>query len=309
MNDVIVYTKNLTKKFDDFTAVDNISFEVKKGEIFGFLGPNGAGKTTTIRMLCGLLVPSEGEIFVSGFNVAKQPEEVKKRTGYMSQKFSLYNYLTVRENMEFYAGIYNIEKKQDGKKITEIFEKVEIEDEKDRLISDLAAGIKQRVALGCAIIHNPDVVFLDEPTAGVDPILRKKFWEIIEELSENGKTIFVTTHYMDEVEHCHRLALMDAGKIIQEGTVKEIKENVFKEKVYSLYVNDAAKTYNILQNKKDILTNISIHGAYLHILTFLEKETFIIKISELLKENKINLIEINEVEPTMDDVFVKLIRG
>lgn len=308
MQEISVCAKNLTKRFDNFVAVNNVSFEVKKGEIYGFLGANGAGKTTTIRMLCGLLLPSEGDAFVAGFSIKKQSEEIKKRIGYMSQKFSLYTMLTVKENLEFYAGIYNMDKKQVDIRVPEILKKTEIEQVKDRLIEDLPGGIKQRVALACALIHEPEVIFLDEPTAGVDPVLRKRFWEIIDELSEKGKTVFVTTHYMDEVEHCHRVALMNEGKIIKEGSTEDIKKEVFKNKVYELETENIVDSYNILISEKEKIGEISMHGAFLHIITDYEKDFIKKEFLNLLDKKGIKYGELIEVEPTMEDVFVKLIR-
>lgn len=308
MEKISVSVKNLTRKFEDFIAVNNISFEVRQGEIYGFLGANGAGKTTTIRMLCGLLMPTSGEANVCGYSIKDQPEEIKKRIGYMSQKFSLYNILTVYENLEFYAGIYNVKKNEMSRKIAEILEKIEINEFKDRLVADLPSGIKQRVALGSAIIHEPEVIFLDEPTAGVDPLLRKKFWEIINELSKKGRTIFVTTHYMDEVEHCHRIALMNEGKIIAEGNIQEIKNKVFNKNVYEVEIEEINKGYKLLMSAKEDIGEISMHGAFLHIITPFDKIILQQKLFNILNEYGIKYGEINEVDPTMEDVFVKLIK-
>jgi len=214
-----VTAKNLTKKFGRFTAVDSISFEVNEGEIYGFLGANGAGKTTTIRMLCGLLEPTSGDARVVGYSIKKSPEEIKKRLGYMSQKFSLYSNLTVEENITFYAGIYGLSKENIKERMEHLINRVELAGVRRRIVNDIPGGIKQRVALACALTHAPEIIFLDEPTAGVDPILRRRFWEIIDELSKSGVTVFVTTHYMDEVEHCHRIALMNEVRIIKEGAI------------------------------------------------------------------------------------------
>ncbi len=304
MQEISVYTNNLTKKFGDFIAVDNVSFEVKKGEIYGFLGANGAGKTTTIRMLCGLLKPTSGEGFVCGFNINENVEDIKKRIGYMSQKFSLYNILTVKENLEFYAGIYGLDNILIKERLKKITEKIDLTENLDKLVEDLPGGIKQRVALACAIIHEPDVIFLDEPTAGVDPILRKKFWNIIDELSFQGKTIFVTTHYMDEVEHCHRIALMNEGKIIKDGSIDEIKKQFFEKNIYEIAVDNPVEAYNILINKKNKIRYISLHGPYIHIITSLNKEQLI----QLITVNNIKFTELNISEPTMEDVFVSLIK-
>lgn len=224
MSNNVLIIQNLTKKFGDFTAVDNISLTVKKGEVFGFLGANGAGKTTTIRMICALLEPTAGEIELDGLSVLHQPEAVKRRIGYMSQKFSLYQDLTPFENMEFFAEIYNVS----PEKLTEEKEKLAVElklNNLDRILTkELPLGYKQRLALRTTLIHDPPILFLDEATSGVDPIWRRQFWDQIYELSAAGKTIFVTTHYMDEAEYCHRLSIMDKGKIVQTGTPAELKD-------------------------------------------------------------------------------------
>lgn len=303
--EISVSAENLTKKFEEFIAVNNISFKVYKGEIYGFLGANGAGKTTTIRMLCGLLKPSEGNAFVGGISINEKPEKVKEKIGYMSQKFSLYTNLTVDENIEFYAGIYGLKKEEIKINSEKIKEKIEIKEYEKILVSDLPAGIKQRVALACAIMHNPEIVFLDEPTAGVDPVLRKKFWEIIEELAASGKTVFVTTHYMDEVEHCTKIALMNEGRIVAEGKPEKIKNDFFKNFIYELEVDDVVEAYNKIIKEKEKIGNISMHGAYLHIITYLEKN----ELEKILKENNIYFKELIRTEPTMEDVFIKLIRG
>src|SRR5438477_9073074 len=212
-----IEVKNLTKKFGEFTAVDSVSFDVQEGEIFGFLGANGAGKSTTIRMLCGLLAPTSGEANVAGFDVLKQTEQVKRSIGYMSQKFSLYNDLTVEENLNFFGGVYGLDKNTLEQRKKYALEMSHLTNERSRLTDTLSAGFKQRLALGCAIIHEPKVVFLDEPTGGVDPVMRKGFWELINTLSDQGTTILVTTHYLDEAEFCNEIILIDAGKLVACG--------------------------------------------------------------------------------------------
>ncbi|MFH1709755.1 MAG: ABC transporter ATP-binding protein, partial [bacterium] len=207
MEKTSIEVKNLTKKFGKFTAVDNISFRIKKGEIFGFLGPNGAGKTTTIKMLCGLLDPTSGEASVGGFDISTQPEDVKKIIGYMSQKFSLYDDLTVSENIDFFAGIYQTKKETRDQKKQEIIKISELFGKENVLTGELASAFKQHLALGCALVNEPQIIFLDEPTAGVDPLARKKFWNAIKMLAGRGVTVLVTTHYMDEAENCDRIAL------------------------------------------------------------------------------------------------------
>lgn len=221
--DFAVVVENLEKRFGSFVAVDRVSFQVKRGEVFGFLGPNGAGKSTTIRMLCGILAPTAGRGTVAGFDIRTQPEQIKANIGYMSQKFSLYQDLTVEENIDFYSGIYCIphEKKQERKEW--VIEMSGLAEHRHHLTSILSGGWKQRLALGCAILHEPPIIFLDEPTSGVDPISRRQFWDLIYEMSGRGVTIFVTTHYMDEAEYCNRLGLIYRGELIALGTPHELK--------------------------------------------------------------------------------------
>jgi len=214
----IISAKNLTKKFGHFTANDNLNFEVYKGEIFGFLGANGAGKTTAIRILCGLSAPTSGKISVAGFDIYKQTEQIKKSIGYMSQKFSLYEDLTVKENIRFYASIYGMSNKEIKTKTNNLLKKLDFEHAKDKKIQDIPLGWKQKLAFSTAVFHNPKIVFLDEPTGGVDPVTRRQFWDLIYETAHKGITVFVTTHYMDEAEYCDRVSIMDEGKIVALDT-------------------------------------------------------------------------------------------
>ena len=223
-NNIAIKADQITKIFGDFTAVDHISFEVKKGEIFGFLGANGAGKTTAMRMFCGLSIPSSGNATVAGFDVYKNTEDIKKNIGYMSQKFSLYENLTILENLEFFGGIYGLSNKQIKEKSAELVAKLGLEKEKNKLVSELPLGWKQKLAFSVAIFHEPEIVFLDEPTGGVDPVTRRQFWDLIYEASENGITIFVTTHYMDEAEYCNRVSIMVDGKIEALDTPNNLKK-------------------------------------------------------------------------------------
>ena len=223
-NNIAIKAEQITKIFGDFTAVDHISFEVSKGEIFGFLGANGAGKTTAMRMFCGLSIPSSGNATVAGFDVYKNTEDIKKNIGYMSQKFSLYENLTILENLEFFGGIYGLSNKQIKEKSAELVAKLGLEKEKNKLVSELPLGWKQKLAFSVAIFHEPEIVFLDEPTGGVDPVTRRQFWDLIYEASENGITIFVTTHYMDEAEYCNRVSIMVDGKIEALDTPTNLKK-------------------------------------------------------------------------------------
>ncbi len=221
-----VRAENLSKRFGSFWAVHGVSFTVQEGEIFGFLGPNGAGKSTTIRMLCGILAPSGGRGLVAGYDVGREPEKVKSTLGYMSQKFSLYDDLTVEENIEFYSGIYRLSLKKQAERKAWVLAMAGLAGREKSLPRELSGGWKQRLALGCAILHEPRILFLDEPTAGVDPVSRRRFWDLIATLSEQGTTVFVTTHYMDEAEHCHRLALINQGEIKAIGSPRELKESI-----------------------------------------------------------------------------------
>ena len=229
----IISAKNLTKKFGDFKANDDLNFEVYEGEIFGFLGANGAGKTTAIRILCGLSIPTSGEINVAGFDIYKQTEQIKKNIGYMSQKFSLYEDLTVKENIRFYAGIYGMRNGEIKSKTEQLLKKLDFEHAKDKKIKDIPLGWKQKLAFSTAVFHNPKIVFLDEPTGGVDPVTRRQFWDLIYQTAEEGITVFVTTHYMDEAEYCDRVSIMDEGKIVALDTpvnlMKEYKSNNMDE--------------------------------------------------------------------------------
>ena len=224
-NNIAIKAEQITKIFGDFTAVDHISFEVSKGEIFGFLGANGAGKTTAMRMFCGLSIPSSGNATVAGFDVYKNTEDIKKNIGYMSQKFSLYENLSILENLEFFGGIYGLSMKKIKQKSKELIEKLGLEQEKNKMVSELPLGWKQKLAFSVAIFHQPEIVFLDEPTGGVDPITRRQFWDLIYDASEQGITIFVTTHYMDEAEYCNRVSIMVDGKIAAIDSPENLKKS------------------------------------------------------------------------------------
>lgn len=224
MKDIVISVKEISKVFGDFTAVDKISFEVRKGEIFGFLGANGAGKTTAMRMLCGLSFPTHGSGTVAGFDIRKQSEEIKRNIGYMSQKFSLYNNLTVWENIRLFAGIYGLSKQETKQRAENIFKQLDFEKERNTLVASLPLGWKQKLSFSIATIHKPEIVFLDEPTGGVDPITRRQFWEMIYQASNEGTTIFVTTHYMDEAEYCSHVSIMVDGQIRALDTPANLKK-------------------------------------------------------------------------------------
>lgn len=236
-NNITVNVNQLTRVFGNFMAVDHISFQVQRGEIFGFLGANGAGKTTTIKMLCGLLLPSSGKASVIGFDIYTETDQIKQRIGYMSQKFSLYEDLTVDENIEFYGGIYGQQNRNFVLARERAIESTGLKDHLNKLTRDIPLGWKQRLALSCAIMHKPDILFLDEPTGGVDPISRRQFWKLIYELAETGTTVFVTTHYMDEAEYCNRLSIMHDGKIITIGSPQELKQRYNQKTIEQVFIN------------------------------------------------------------------------
>lgn len=241
MNEIIIKVNQLTKKFGDFTAVDHISFEIGKGEIFGFLGANGAGKTTAIRMLCGLSIPTSGDGFVAGFDINKEQEKIKKNIGYMSQKFSLYEDLKVWENMRLFGGIYGMKTADINIKTDRILNNLGFISEKNTLVRDLPLGWKQKLAFSVSIFHSPKIVFLDEPTGGVDPVTRRQFWEMIYEAIDNGITVFVTTHYMDEAEYCNRVSIMVDGRIEALDSPKKLKEKMNSQTMDEVFQKFARK--------------------------------------------------------------------
>ena len=298
-----VKVRELTKKFGDFVAVDNINLSIKKGEIFGFLGPNGAGKSTTIKMLCGLLLPSGGSGSVGGFDIMRESEDIKKHIGYMSQKFSLYDDLTVEENINFFSGIYGVEKTKKKARIEWVLEMAGLLDMRNALTRVLPGGFKQRLALGCAILHEPPLLFLDEPTSGVDPISRRNFWNLINEMSNSGTTIFVTTHYMDEADYCNRLALIYRGRIIAEGTPNELKQKYMTRYVLEIEVDRVVDAMEIIYSSG---IETAIFGSLLH-ATVDNMDNAVPRIKELLAKSNITLIRIERIMPSLEDVFVTLI--
>ncbi len=243
-SEIAVQTHELTRRFGKFTAVDRVSIEVQKGEIFGFLGANGAGKTTMIRILCGLLMPSDGSGTVAGFDIYRQSEEIKRNIGYMSQKFSLYEDLTIEENIEFYGGIYGLEKNLLSRRKEQLIRDLNLETFSRQLTRDLPLGFKQRLALGTALLHDPPIIFLDEPTSGVDPRVRRDFWDVIYKTAEQGKTIFVTTHFMDEAEYCHRVSIMQQGKVIALDAPKALRQHYGKTTMQDVFVELVSRSSN-----------------------------------------------------------------
>lgn len=297
-----IEVKNLVKRFGKFTAVDDIKFNVNEGEIFGFLGPNGAGKSTTIRMLCGLIQPSSGSGLVGGYDIENEPDKVKMNIGYMSQKFSLYEDLTAEENINFYGGIYGIQNNELKIRKNWILKMANLEGREKSLTKTLAGGWKQRLALGCAILHKPKIVFLDEPTAGVDPVSRRNFWELINKLSEDGTTVFVTTHYLDEAEYCHRLGLIFNGKIKAIGSPGELKRNLESFTIYEVNCSKPVEAMEILEKEKWI-RETSIFGTTFHASTSCINGGDEI-IERALTSNEITVYSILKIFPSLEDVFI-----
>ncbi len=306
-NGLAVEVHNLVKRFGSFVAVDNVSLDVQRGEIFGFLGPNGAGKSTTIRMLCGLLTPSEGTARVGGFDVATESESIKRSIGYMSQKFSLYDDLKVEENIEFFSGIYGVPEDRREARRDYVLRMAGLEDRRHSMTRLLAGGWKQRLALGCAILHEPPILFLDEPTSGVDPIARRGFWELIYQLSEAGNTIFVSTHYMDEAEYCHRLALMYRGKIIALGAPAELKRSLTGHHLLALDTADPLGAMKALDGF-DGVRDAAVFGGGLHV-TVDDAAASVSLIRARLASLAIEVRRLESIEPSMEDVFVAMIEG
>jgi ABC-2 type transport system ATP-binding protein len=300
-----VEVDGLVKQFGKFTAVDNVTFSVRKGEIFGFLGPNGAGKSTTIRILCGLLTPTKGNGHVAGYDVRTQSEEIRKKIGYMSQKFSLYDDLTVEENINFFAGIYRVPPELRSIRKEFALEMAGLQEQRSRMTHLLAGGWKQRLALSCAILHQPPILFLDEPTSGVDPIARRSFWALIYQLSAEGHTIFVSTHYMDEAEYCHRLALMNQGRIIALGTPAELKQGHRQNALMNLLSSDPLESMKALENTPGIL-DIAVFGAGLHI-TVRDVVSAEQVIRRTLADQQVEIRLLEVIPPSMEDIFVALI--
>jgi ABC-2 type transport system ATP-binding protein len=298
---------NLVKNFGPFVAVDHVTLRVEKGEIFGFLGPNGAGKSTTIRMLCGLLTPTSGKASVNGFDVATQPEQIRRSIGYMSQKFSLYDDLTVEENIDFFTGIYGVARDRRAERKDYVLRMAGLTERRRALTATLSGGWKQRLALGCAILHDPPVLFLDEPTSGVDPIARGDFWTLIREMSARGHTIFVSTHYMDEAEYCNRLALMYRGKVIALGTPAELKTGLKEHTLFRLDVSDPLETMRALEGLPGIY-DVAVFGGGLHV-TVDDPAAAEPRIHEALAARKITIQLLEKIAPIMEDVFVALIEA
>ncbi|MGD0232485.1 MAG: ABC transporter ATP-binding protein [Syntrophorhabdales bacterium] len=304
-DETAVDVHGLTRAFGSFTAVDHIDLQVKKGEIFGFLGPNGAGKSTTIRMLCGLLMPTGGSGTVGGYDISTVPESIKKIIGYMSQKFSLYDDLTVEENIDFFGGVYQVPKEKKVLRKTWVLEMAGIGDKKRALTGTLATGFKQRLALGCAVLHEPPILFLDEPTSGVDPLSRRNFWNLIRELADGGTTIFVTTHYMEEADYCDRLALIFGGRIIAEGTPMELRHRFMLKDILEIETN---RTLDALEVLLRAGVDSAIFGSTVH-ATVEDAAISARTIRRMLESSGITVERAEKVAPSLEDVFVTLIEA
>jgi ABC-2 type transport system ATP-binding protein len=302
-----VEIEQLVKKFGSFTAVDHISLKVKGGEIFGFLGPNGAGKSTTIRMLCGILTPTSGNGKVGGFDIYRESEEIKQTIGYMSQKFSLYEDLRVEENLDFYSGIYRLSKEIKGSRKEWALHMAGLKDRRSSLTGTLAGGWKQRLALGCAILHEPSILFLDEPTSGVDPLSRRRFWDLIYEMAGKGVTVFVTTHYMDEAEYCDRLALINQGRIVALGTPAELKTRYMPEAVWELETDHLIDSLQALKESQRF-SEVAVFGNALHVVAK-KGEDLSSFIPSILAGEGIPPKRLEQIEPSLEDVFVSLIEA
>ncbi|MGA3315908.1 MAG: ABC transporter ATP-binding protein [Candidatus Korobacteraceae bacterium] len=301
-NSVVVH--DLVKRFGTFIAVDRLNLEVHKGEVFGFLGPNGAGKSTTIRMLCGLLTPTSGQAMVAGYDVARQPEAVRQHIGYMSQKFSLYNDLTVMENLRLFAGLYSVPPSAADERIAWALEMSNLKGREDSITADLPGGWKQRLALGCAVLHQPPLLFLDEPTSGVDPISRRQFWELIHQMVESGVTVFVSTHYMEEAEYCNRLGLIFRGQMVALGPPSELKQHAMKGDLLVVDCDRLAQAMGALESAPGV-QDVAVFGSTLHLVVD-AAGTAIPQLRTYLEQKGIQVSRLERVRPSLEDVFVAL---
>jgi len=301
-NSVVI--EDLVKRFGDFVAVNHISLETRRGEIFGFLGPNGAGKSTTIRMLCGLLRPTSGRAIVAGYDVARQPESVRQNIGYMSQKFSLYNDLKVIENLRLFAGLYSVPAEKLKERMDWALDMANLKGQENLIVATLPGGWKQRLALGCAVLHRPPIIFLDEPTSGVDPISRRQFWDLIHKMAAEGVTVFVTTHYMEEAEYCNRLALIFRGKMVALGTPTELKQKSMKGELLLVDCEPLGPAVEALQSAPMVL-DAAVFGNALHLVVE-QAEEATPEVQKYLSERGVTVRRIEKIRPSLEDVFVSL---
>jgi ABC-2 type transport system ATP-binding protein len=313
MNDErTILANSLTKRFGDFTAVDSVEFEVHRGEIFGFLGPNGSGKTTTIRMLLGLIKPTDGSAEVLGMKVDGDTSSIRPRVGYMSQRFSLYNDLTVLQNLRFYGAAYGLSNAVLQARIGEALSLAGLKGRESAKTRDLSGGWRQRLALSAAILHRPEVLFLDEPTAGVDPLSRRAFWDLLYKLTTEGITVFVTTHYMDEAEHCQRLAFIQHGKIIAYGSTAEIKAQMMRGQVLEISPSDAVAAVEVLRAARDAgqlpIDEVELYGSLVHAVAP-DMQRRQIEIAAVLRDSGISPGQMSIIEPSLEDVFIACMKA
>jgi ABC-2 type transport system ATP-binding protein len=302
-----IVTRNLTKRFGDFVAVDGIDFDVRQGEIFGFLGPNGAGKTTTIRMMLGLLKPSAGTVQVLGEAVAEHPERIRPHIGYMAQRFSLYDDLTILQNLRFYGRAYGLDDDVLRERIQNAIHTAGLEGREHTHTRDLSGGWRQRLALNAAILHDPELVFLDEPTAGVDPVSRRAFWNLLYRLVADGVTVFVTTHYMDEAEHCHRLAFIQHGRLIAYGTPEEIKRDRMRGQVLEIDCTQPDVAMSVLR-QMGTFEDVALYGTLIHAVTE-DAISSKPRIAQALAEAGVQVRAMDVVAPSLEDVFISSVRS
>ncbi|GFN21833.1 multidrug ABC transporter ATP-binding protein [Thermanaeromonas sp. C210] len=302
-----IVVEGLTKRFGSFLAVNNVSFKVRRGEIFGFLGPNGSGKSTTIRMLCGLLVPTSGQATVLGYDIVRDSEAIRLKIGYMSQKFSLYEDLTVGENLEFYAGVYQLAPERFRQRKGEILNLIGLAGKERTLTGNLSTGWKQKLALGCALLHEPELVLLDEPTSGVDPVARRNFWDLIYDLSHAGVTVLVTTHYMDEAEHCHTIGFIYNGKLVAFGTPDHLKKTKMQGEILEIQCSPLMPALEALAEVPGVL-EAAMYGAGLHVVVgdIFRDSPYV---RQALERAGVEVKSILPVEPGLEDVFVSLVEG
>jgi len=303
MNAIVV--SDLTRRFGQFVAVDRLTFDVRQGEIFGFLGANGAGKSTTIRMLCGLLKPTSGTASVGGADVSRDPEGVKRRIGYMSQRFSLYERLTVDQNIRFFGGIYGLDQAQLNRRRRFVLEMAGLEGRERTRASELAGGWRQRLALGCAILHEPPIVFLDEPTGGVDPLSRRRFWDLIDQLSASGVTVLVTTHYLDEAEHCHRIAIIHAGRLAALGSTDELKHMLADRSIVEIHASNPVEAMRLLDRMPEV-EKTSVFGTTVHAVLRADRAIPTDALKSRLVDGGVPVAGIGPVQPSLEDVFLEV---